>query len=211
VLHSTKTRTRQPGRRLGSSNATTIGAGVAFDEDSKRLVLAGEIARKPVDDGLAVGDDGKRDAAIEPLQPCHLGLAENVVGDQHILDPVAALDHCFGFGHLLAGDANGAGLKLKLGHLRQLVRLDVRAHANAMFIGIGLEALDIALGNFEVDENGRRFDRQGHRGHFLFSRGTTCDERFSQEGKGVAKAIPVVARRHPQSFASDRPVSGSKR
>jgi hypothetical protein len=111
-----------------------------------------------------VADNADRHPFVEPRQPCEFLLAEEVVSDQHVLDPGAAVNHRLRFRHLLAGDADRPCIELQLGHLRKLVGFYVRAHADAVPVGIGLKRKDIAPGDIEIDQHGGGFDRQCHAG-----------------------------------------------
>ena len=150
-------------RFRGRLNAAAPRAGVAFHHHMQRCRTVREGGGEAVHRRLAVGDDGKAgDAHGKRLQPRKLGLAQDVEGDENVVD--AGIGHDFGFADLLAGDAARAGLDLRLGEARQLVRLDMRPALEAEPVAMGLEAGDVGERNRLVQHEGGRFGLEGRVG-----------------------------------------------
>ena len=91
---------------------------------------------------------------MQPGQPRHLLPADQIVGNQDVVD--AGLRHHLGFADFLAGDALGAGLDLHLGEQWALVRLDMRTVGDAGCVAGGLDARDVALDLVHVDDGAGR-------------------------------------------------------
>jgi hypothetical protein len=115
---------RQSCRLLRRLHAAASAAGVALDQHSQRLARR-KISGKPIDRDAAVGHNLEiADALVKRRQSRELFEADNVEGDQDVLE--AGGGKHLRLGDLLAIDALGAGGNLLRCERRNLVGLDMR-------------------------------------------------------------------------------------
>ncbi len=158
--------------------------------------------RQSRDDGRIVGDDGDVDAAPQRREARHLLVADQVVGDQDVVEP--AIRHHLGLAELLAGDALCAGIALQRCEQRALVGLDVRTIGDAGGIALGLHPRDVAFDAVHVDDKSGRSvfacdllgERCGHghpcgEGIVQRSRSGSGDAYWSQ-GEGIPSFMSSV-------------------
>ena len=118
-----------------------------------------------------------------------LAAAENVVGEQHVVGHPGVHED-LDLAELLAGDADGARRHLHLADGGDLVRLDVRAVADAVAGEVRLHAADVVLHDVQVDGDGGRVEL-ADRGH-----GSLLSLRFhSSQGRAIVPAMEASARR----------------
>ena len=159
-------------------HAGTLAAGVAFHHHVEIAAGDGCGTRQPGDDDGIVGGNRDFRPGEQRAEAADLLLAENVVGDQDVVEP--GIGHHLGLADFLAGDAAGAGVALHGGDHGALVGLDVRPVGDARGVAQRLDTGDVALHHVEVDDHGGRAELprdvglQGFQGHRL-SRGTGLD------------------------------------
>ena len=90
-------------------------------------------------------------------EPRRLAVVDDLVGQQHVIDPGG--DERFGLGHRLAAHADRAGLDLTMGDRRALVRLAVRAQRDADGAARQCHGVHVVVERVEVDDQRRRLDR----------------------------------------------------
>ena len=116
---------------------------------------------QPLDAFAAVHRDGQAPPARVQLvrqrrHAAQLGHAEHLVADQHVVDAAGA--QRLGLGHGLRAQAHCAGLQLQAPEQRALVRLAVRAQAQAVLGGEFDHALQVAVDRVEIDHQRGRAD-----------------------------------------------------
>ena len=151
---------RQSRSGFGRLHPAALAAGVAFHEHIQRGIHA-EGRGKPRDHLRAVVRHRQpRDTAGQRLQPRQPGRAQDIIGDQDVVEPGLGKD--LGFRHLLAIDPHRPGVQLGTGDLGQLVRLDMGPEGAAQPVHIGLRPGDIGGHPHRVDH--------GQRGQHLIQR-----------------------------------------
>ena len=98
--------------------------GVALDHRADAEICRRQRRRHALGGLATVEHQGQPRAARQRRQPLQLLSADDVVGDEDVVD--AGVGHHLGLAELLAGDADGTELDLSARELRDLVRLDVR-------------------------------------------------------------------------------------
>ena len=147
-------RLRQRDGASRRGDAATLSSRVAFDQRRQLEAGAGHGGRQAFDHLIRVRHHFDVGPAGESHQAIEFDLTDQVVGQQDVGD--ARVNHDLRLAELLAIDAFGAELDLKMGEFRDLVGLDVRAKAQPLTVEIGLTAPEIVLHCVEIDHRARR-------------------------------------------------------
>ncbi len=143
-------------RRITRRDAAAITADLDFDQHVDHH--AGLVGRRRQFRNILGVIDAHRDACTprKMREPAHLGAPDHFVGHEHVAH--AGVDEAFGLAHLLATNADCAGLDLALGDVGAFVALGVRTQARTRAAhGIG-HRRQIALEGIEVERQCRRVD-----------------------------------------------------
>ena len=151
---------REPGRFPRRADTGPPHAGVAVHEHAELAARpAGRPAQARQQRGVVDGDT----QVCPPEQrgePLELGLADDVVRHEHIVDP--GVDHHLGFVQGLARDSAGTERDLPPGDLDALVGLHVRPVRQTGPIAMVLPSCEVRLQPVQVDDQRRRKDVEGH-------------------------------------------------
>jgi hypothetical protein len=146
----------QISRSTARRHPAAPGTGIYLHQHAKRRTSRPRRMRIGGNLCCIIGTHGHRGAGGKCCQTAHLGLAHDLVGDQHVRD--TAIDQHFGLRHLLAALAHGTARGLRKGHVRALVGLGMGAQAHAGGLRIRRHGIEIALEGIQVDDQRRRVD-----------------------------------------------------
>ena len=177
--------------RLAWCRAATPVAAVDLDQHLQAHARAGGGGIELVDVLGVVGADSDLGFTRQPSQLVLLAAPDDLVGDQDVGDATA--HHHFGFGHLLATDADRAERHLLQRDQGRLVRLAVRAQTHRIGAGFLGHALQVALERIEIEDKSRRVDfGEGHAGSGGGRHGHEA-RSLSLVGRGIDGVSPSSA------------------